>query len=76
VTNFRITNNKVHDNDNIGICIIGYEGIAHSNDSARSGIISDNQGMEYQQQQNKTYKDNCADGIYVDGGTDVSLIQM
>lgn len=76
VTNFRITNNKVHDNDNIGICIIGYEGIAHSNDSARSGIISDNQVWNISSSKNKTYKDNCADGIYVDGGTDVSLIQM
>ncbi len=73
VTNFKVTNNKVHDNDNIGIDFIGYEGTASSNDYVRSGICSGNQVWNISSAKNKTYTDLCADGIYVDGGADIVI---
>jgi hypothetical protein len=44
VTNFRITHNVVHDNNNIGIDVIGFERTAPdpSVDQARDGIVSNN----------------------------------
>jgi len=76
VTDFAITNNIVHDNDNIGIDAIGFEGVAPSPsvDFARNGEISGNtiynisainnpgEGNEYD-----------ADGIYVDGGAQITV---
>jgi len=69
VTYFRITNNLVHDNDNIGIDAIGYEGVGPVGyDEAMYGEISGNtvynisgitnpgEGYEYD-----------ADGLYCDG---------
>jgi hypothetical protein len=69
VTYFRITNNLVHDNDNIGIAAIGYEGVGPIGyDEAMYGEISGNtiynisgitnpgEGYEYD-----------ADGLYCDG---------
>jgi len=69
VTNFRITNNLVHDNDNIGIDVIGYEGVGPVGyDEAMYGVVSGNtiynisgitnpgEGVSYD-----------ADGLYCDG---------
>ncbi|HXM09147.1 MAG TPA: Ig-like domain repeat protein [Terriglobales bacterium] len=69
VTYFKITNNLVHDNDNIGIDAIGYEGVGPVGyDEAMYGKISGNtiynisgitnpgEGYEYD-----------ADGLYCDG---------
>ena len=69
VTNFRITNNLVHDNDNIGIDVIGYEGVGPVGyDEAMYGVVSGNtiynisgitnpgEGLSYD-----------ADGLYCDG---------
>src|ERR1700733_13282013 len=69
VTHFSITNNLVHDNDNIGIAAIGYEGVGPVGyDEAMYGEISGNtvynisgitnpgEGREYD-----------ADGLYCDG---------
>jgi len=69
VTYFQITNNLVHDNDNIGIAAIGYEGVGPVGyDEAMYGEISGNtiynisgitnpgEGYEYD-----------ADGLYCDG---------
>src|ERR1022692_3304368 len=69
VTNFKVTNNLVHDNDNIGIDAIGYEGVGPVGyDEAMYGEISGNtvynisgitnpgEGREYD-----------ADGLYCDG---------
>ncbi len=69
VTHFKITNNLVHDNDNIGIDAIGYEGVGPVGyDEAMYGEISGNtiynisgitnpgEGYEYD-----------ADGLYCDG---------
>jgi hypothetical protein len=69
VTNFKVTNNLVHDNNNIGIDIIGYEGTGPIGyDQASYGVVSGNtvynisgianpsEGNEYD-----------ADGLYCDG---------
>ncbi|MGA7292565.1 MAG: hypothetical protein WBW53_16115 [Terriglobales bacterium] len=69
VTHFKITDNLVHDNDNIGIDAIGYEGVGPvGHDEAMYGEISGNtiynisgitnpgEGYEYD-----------ADGLYCDG---------
>ncbi|PEZ63343.1 hypothetical protein CN372_14060 [Bacillus anthracis] len=44
VDSFEVTNNKVHDNNNIGIVLIGHEGASSlaALNQARSGIIRNN----------------------------------
>jgi hypothetical protein len=76
VTNFRITNNIVHDNNNIGIDIIGFERTAHDPavDQARDGIVSGNLVYNITSRGNPAYgNDQSSDGIYVDGGTRVLI---
>lgn len=78
VSNFRVTNNKVHDNDNIGIDLIGFEGTANHNkagdpdakqDRVRNGICSGNEIWNISSAKNPTYRgERSAGGIYVDGG--------
>ncbi|MWV46820.1 DUF1565 domain-containing protein [Paenibacillus sp. HJL G12] len=82
VDTFAVTNNKIHDNDNIGIDIIGYEGKSPnaSYDQARNGIVSGNEVYNITSNNNPSYgkklpnNSNAADGIYVDGGKD-SIIE-
>jgi hypothetical protein len=75
VTYFQITNNLVHDNDNIGIDMIGYEGVGPVGyDEAMYGEVSGNtiynisgitnagEGYEYD-----------ADGLYCDGCAYVTI---
>lgn len=75
VTHFQITNNSVHDNDNIGIDMIGYEGVGPVGyDEAMYGEVSGNtvynisgitnpgEGYEYD-----------ADGLYCDGCAYVTI---
>jgi parallel beta-helix repeat protein len=74
VTNFKILNNKVHDNDNIGICCIGFENTAPSNDQARNGLVAENIVYNITSKYNVTYHgEACSDGIYVDGGKDIVI---
>lgn len=76
VTNFQVIGNRVHDNDNIGIDFIGYEGTAGSGDTdrARNGICANNQVWDITSKNNKTYGgDICADGLYVDGGQNIVM---
>lgn len=79
VTDFQITNNLVHDNDNIGIDAIGFEGTAPSNDQARNGVISGNTVYNVTSVNNPSYGKTlpngnyAADGIYVDGGKDIVI---
>ena len=70
VTNFTVSNNIIHDNDNIGIDFIGFEGTGPTgHDQARDGICSDNTVYNISSRNNPTYGgDRSADGIYVDGG--------
>ncbi len=76
VTNFRITHNVVHDNNNIGIDIIGAERTAPDPavDQARDGVVSGNLVYNITSRSNPAYgNDQSSDGIYVDGGTRVLI---
>ncbi len=76
VTNFRITHNVVHDNNNIGIDVIGFERTAPDPavDQARDGIVSGNLVYNITSRGNPAYRDEeNSDGIYVDGGTRVLI---
>ncbi len=72
VVNFRVTRNVVHDNNNIGIDLIGHERSAPDPavDRARDGVISGNLVYNITSKGNPAYGDEVnSDGIYVDGGT-------
>jgi hypothetical protein len=76
VTNFSITHNVVHDNNNIGIDIIGFERTAPDPtvDQARDGVVSGNLVYNITSRGNPAYgNDQSSDGIYVDGGTRVLI---
>jgi hypothetical protein len=78
VTNFRITHNVVHDNNNIGIDVIGFERTAPDPavDQARDGFVSGNLVYNITSRGNPAYGDDVnSDGIYVDGGTRVLIEQ-
>ncbi len=72
VAGFWITRNVVHDNNNIGIDLIGHERTAPDPevDRARDGVISENLVYNITSKGNPAYGDEVnSDGIYVDGGT-------
>ena len=84
VTDWRITGNRIHDNNNIGIDAIGYEPTLGGKyrytqaNRARHGLIADNIVQRIQSQGNPAYWEdgswcNCADGIYVDGGARITI---
>jgi hypothetical protein len=75
VTNFTVSNNVVHDNDNIGIDFIGFEGNGPADqDQARSGVCTGNHVYSISSATNPTYGgERSADGIYVDGGKDIVI---
>src|SRR5262249_9722947 len=76
VTNFRITHNIVHDNNNIGIDVIGFERTAPDPavDQARDGVVSNNLVYDITSKGNPAYQnEENSDGIYVDGGTRILI---
>ena len=76
VQNFIVSHNRVHDNNNIGIDMIGYEGTAPNTayDRARDGLVSANTVYNISSYGNPAYGNNySADGIYVDGGTRITI---
>ncbi|WP_394679371.1 right-handed parallel beta-helix repeat-containing protein [uncultured Exiguobacterium sp.] len=76
VKRFHVTKNVLRDNDNIGIDLIGYEGIARSkkDDYVREGIVSENQVYRTSSYGNPAYgKEYSAAGIYVDGGKNLTI---
>jgi hypothetical protein len=78
VEQFSITNNLVHDNDNIGIDAIGFERVSPDPryDQARDGEIRGNTVYNITSYGNPDYgKQYAADGIYVDGGTRIIIEQ-
>jgi hypothetical protein len=78
VTNFRITHNIVHDNNNIGIDVIGFEHTAPDPavDQARDGVVSGNLVYNITSRGNPAYRnDESSDGIYVDGGIRILIEQ-
>ncbi|PQP85135.1 DUF5123 domain-containing protein [Paenibacillus sp. PCH8] len=83
VDTFAILNNTIHDTDNIGIDLIGYEGISEDDtyDQARNGIVRGNEVYNITSNNNPSYgtdlpnDSNSAGGIYVDGGKDHMIEQ-
>jgi hypothetical protein len=78
VKNFRITHNVVHDNNNIGIDVIGFERTAPDPavDQARDGVVSNNLVYNITSRGNPAYREEeNSDGIYVDGGTRILIEQ-
>jgi hypothetical protein len=74
VTAWQITNNQIHDNDNIGIDAIGYEGTGSENDRAREGVIAGNLLYANDSFGNPAYgSDRSAGCIYVDGGAKIVI---
>jgi hypothetical protein len=84
VDGWRISRNYIHDNNNIGIDAIGYESTLPgkyrytNRNRARHGVISDNTVRNIISRGNPSYYEdgswcNCADGIYVDGGTHIRV---
>ncbi len=77
VTSFQVTNNTVHDNNNIGIDFIGFEGTCPdaAQDQARDGECSGNTVWNISSQGNQAYTDGdySADGLYCDGATRVTI---
>ena len=69
VTYFTISNNIVHDNDNIGIDAIGFEKVGPTgSDQARYGEISGNKVYNISSYGNPAYGNQyAADGLYCDG---------
>lgn len=78
VDTFAITNNLIHDNDNIGIDLIGFEGTADNEavDQARNGTVKGNTVYNISSDYNPSYgldlpnDSHSAGGIYIDGGKD------
>jgi hypothetical protein len=89
VDGWTIAHNRIHDNDNIGIDAIGFEPTLTGADRytmrnrARNGVIADNVIARIRSRGNPAYWEgsvggvaqwcNCADGIYVDGGTHIAV---
>ncbi|HEX2591590.1 MAG TPA: right-handed parallel beta-helix repeat-containing protein [Rhizomicrobium sp.] len=78
VTNWAIVENIIHDNDNIAIGAIGFEKVCldPAYDQARAGVIRGNTVYNITSYGNPDYgKQYAADGIYVDGGTNIIIEQ-
>ena len=76
VDGFKIINNTVHDNNNIGIDAIGFEKVSSNpaTDQARNGLIARNLVYNINSYGNPAYgTDRSADGIYVDGGRSIVI---
>jgi hypothetical protein len=78
VDGYSVTSNLVHDNDNIGIDSIGFEKVSPNPayDQARNGEIRGNTVYKITAYGNPDYGNHYgADGIYVDGGTQITIEQ-
>ena len=89
IDGFTISDNRIHDNNNIGIDMIGFEGTAEHMeaedpadlfevDMARNGKCFGNVVYNISAEGNPAYYEDgeydlCADGIYVDGGQNIEI---
>jgi len=78
VRDFTVSNNVIHDVDNIAYVFIGFEGECadcpngENVDRARSGQVHDNIAYNVDSKDNPPYQgERSADGFYVDGGMDI-----
>ena len=73
VNGFTASNNIVHDNNNIGIvCTGGYSGTA-SGAQGRNGTMTGNTVYNCSTLHNPYYNSNSCAGLYVDGGTSITI---
>ena len=86
VDGWSIRRNHIHDNNNIGIDAIGFEPTLPKKyrytrlNRARHGVIADNTVENIVSRGNPSYFEdgswcNCADGVYVDGGTHIRVLR-
>jgi len=84
VDGWAISSNYIHNNNNIGIDVIGYESTLPAayrytvTNRARHGVIAHNRVTNIISRGNPAYYEdgsycNCADGIYIDGGTHIMV---
>lgn len=88
IDGFTISNNRIHDNNNIGIDMIGFEGTAahpegsadnlYDADMVRNGKCFGNVVYNISSDGNPAYLEDgeydlCSDGIYVDGGQNIEI---
>ncbi len=77
VTAFEVSQNLVHDNNNIGIDFIGFEGTCPdaAQDQARDGVCRGNTVWNITSQGNQAYDpdDFSAGGIYCDGAARITI---
>ncbi|WP_153461964.1 MULTISPECIES: right-handed parallel beta-helix repeat-containing protein [Sediminibacillus] len=76
IDGFNVENNVVRRNDNIGIDLIGHEGISNDPkaDYVRNGIVKNNEVYEISSYGNPAYgEEYSAGGIYVDGGKRITI---
>jgi hypothetical protein len=75
VDGFEVSNNVIHDNNNIGIDIAGFYGMGPAGfDNARNGKVVGNNVYNITSANNPAYGGSrAADGIYVDGGKSVII---
>ena len=75
VSGFSVTNNLVHDNDNIGIDMAGFWGMGPPGfDQANNGVVTGNVVYNISSINNPAYAGSFgADGIYCDGCTNVLI---
>ena len=76
IDGFKVENNIVRRSDNIGIDLIGYEGVSNDRkmDYVRNGVVKNNQVYEISSYGNPSYgEDYSAGGIYVDGGKNIII---
>lgn len=76
VEQFEVTNNRVHDTNNIGIDLAGFYGVSPdpATDQARNGVVRGNVVYNITSYNNPAYGPHyAANGIYVDGGRDIRI---
>lgn len=76
VERFQVTNNRIHDTNNIALDLIGFEGTAPDPmyDRARNGVVTGNRIFNVDSAANPAYGgDRSAGGIYVDGGRNILI---
>ena len=76
IKGFKITQNDVHHNNNIGIDLAGFYNACEEtcNDRVREGVVSHNRVYQNSSGDNPAYEgDFAAGGIYADGSTHISI---
>lgn len=75
IDGFVVENNRIHDNNNIGIDIAGFYNACSTpcRDQARNGTVAGNTVYNIDTSSNASYNGNSAAGIYADGSANVVI---